>query len=301
MNKLHLATAALTTAIGMTGAAYAADLPPAPVYPVPVMECAWCGVYGGLNAGGDWGRSQVTLKPGGFWNEIGGDPNAPFFGQAGSPSFNRSNFSGGGQIGVNSQWGGLVAGLEVDMEYIGFSASRTASFTGPAPAPFGGTPEIFNFHENVENSWVSTQRIRLGWAESPTLLLYGTGGLALSNQKFSQTYNIPNFNGGGVAGLAPGFTANASGGGAVSTLVAGWTAGGGVEWKFAHNWSLRAEYLYVDLGEVQFDSTLTGTSGGVAIGGLYTSHHTEHLWTNIARLGINYQFWSPVGPPILAK
>jgi outer membrane immunogenic protein len=262
---------------------------PAPV-PVPVVKCSWCGVYAGLNAGGDWGRSEETLAPTGFWNEIGGDPNATSFGINGSPRLNRTNFSGGGQIGVNSQWDGLVAGLEVDMEYIGFSASRRASFTGPFGGPAGGTAEIFNYSDNVRDSWVSTQRLRLGWAANAAFLAYGTGGIALSQQSFSQSYNIPNFNGGGVAGLAPGFTANASGGGSVTKLVAGWTVGGGAEWKFAPNWSLRAEYLYIDLGSVHFDSVLSGISDGSPIGAGYTAHHTDHIWTNVARIAIDYHF-----------
>ncbi len=292
MSKLLATSAALITAVGMTGSAWAADLParvyPEPVVPAPVAKCSWCGVYVGLNAGANWGSSQATLFPRGFWQEIGGDPNANFFGASGSPAFNQTNFTGGGQVGVNSQWGAFVAGLEVDMEYIGFSVSRHASFTSPNAGPFGATPEIFNFNDSVSDYWVSTQRLRFGWAVSPAFLVYGTGGLALSQQKFSQAYNIPNFNGGA---LAAGFTANASGGGSTTKLVAGWSAGGGMEWKLSPNWSVRAEYLYVDLGTVQFDSVLSGTVPGEgAIGAGFTAHHQDHMWTNIGRLGINYNF-----------
>ena len=285
-----ITSAALITAISMTGSAWATDMPArvyrAPVAPLPGVACSWCGVYVGLNAGANWGRSEATLTPREFWSQ---DPNAGFFGDSGSPAFKQTNFSGGGQVGVNSQSGNLVVGLEADMEYIGFSVSRNATFTGPFAGPFGGTAEVFNFADSVKNSWVSTQRLRFGWAASPAFLVYGTGGLALSEQRFSQTYTIPNFNGGG---LAPGFTASVSGTGSVSKLVAGWAAGGGAEWKFAPNWSVRAEYLYIDLGTVQFDSVLTGTAGGGAgaIGIGFTAHHEDHIWTNIARVGINYQF-----------
>ena len=251
--------AALITAISMTGSAWAADMPARYRAPVaPVVACSWCGVYVGLNAGANWGRSEPTSTPREFWSQ---DPNAALFGDSGSPRFKQTNFSGGGQVGINSQSGNLVVGLEADVEYIGFSVSRNAAFTGPFVGPFGGTAEVFNFADTVKDSWVSTQRLRFGWAASPAFLVYGTGGLALSEQRFSQTYTIPNLNGGG---LAPGFTASASGTGSVSKLVAGWAAGGGAEWKFAPNWSVRAEYLYIDLGTVQFDSVLTGTAGGGA-------------------------------------
>jgi outer membrane immunogenic protein len=282
MNKLHIAAAAFIAAIGMAGSACAADLY-VPKYPAPEIECSWCGVYVGLNAGGDWGTSRVTLTPTGFWNEIGGDPNAGFFAANGSPTLSGSNFAGGGQVGVNGQWGGLVAGFEVDLEYIGFHSSRTASFTSPNAGPFGGSAEIFNYHENATNNWVSTQRVRFGWAVNPALLVYGTVGLALSEQNFSQTYSIPNFNGGA---LAPGFTSSASGTGSVSGLVAGWSAGGGVEWKFTPNWSVRGEFLYIYLLPVQANSVLTGNN----IGSGFTAQHQDQFSTAIARIAINYQF-----------
>jgi outer membrane immunogenic protein len=285
MIKLGTTSAVLMTAISMTGSVWATDMP-ARVPLAPVAACSWCGFYVGLNVGANWGRSEATLTPGQFWNQ---DPNAAFFGISGSPAFNQTNFTGGGQVGVNSQSGRLVVGLEADVEYIGFSVSRNATFTGPFAGPSGGTAEVFNFADSVKDSWVSTQRLRFGWAASPAFLVYGTGGLALSEQSFSQTYTIPNFNGGG---LAPGFTASAIGTGSVSKLVAGWAAGGGAEWKFARNWSVRAEYLYIDLGKREFDSMLVGTAGGGAgvIGAGFTAHHEDHIWTNVARVGINYQF-----------
>jgi outer membrane immunogenic protein len=32
----------------------------------------------------------------------------------------------------------------------------------------------------------------------------------------------------------------------------GWTAGGGLEWMGSPNWSVKAEYLYYDLGKIAF-------------------------------------------------
>ena len=58
---------------------------------------------------------------------------------------------------------------------------------------------------------------------------------------------------GGTAGLAvaevqytistPGFPNSSE-----THTKSGWTVGGGVEWQFAQNWSLKAEYLYIDFG-----------------------------------------------------
>jgi outer membrane immunogenic protein len=287
MNKLQLTSATLLTAIGMSASALAADIPPAVNMPpraaAPAMACSWCGVYVGINAGASWSQSEVTLQPTGFWNQ---DPSAGVFASNGSPRFDQTNFTGGGQIGLNSQWGALVVGLEVDAAYLGFNVTRKATATSTIPGPLGSTPEIFNYNESIKNDWVSTQRLRIGWAVSPALLLYGTGGLALSKQEFTQTYTIPNFNGGA---LAAGFTVNANGGGQVSKWVSGWAVGGGAEWKIWHNWSLRAEFLYIDLGTVEFNAPTVGGTGGLSIAG-FTAHHENHMWTNLARMAINYQF-----------
>ena len=59
-------------------------------------------------------------------------------------------------------------------------------------------------------------------------------------------------------------------------IKSGYTLGGGVEWAFAPNWSLKSEYLYVDLGEDSF-STPVGT---------YTTETDFHT----ARVGLNYRF-----------
>jgi len=277
--------AALAAALGMAGPAWAADMPPAmPMRAAPpAMACSWCGVYIGLNAGASWGQSETTLKPTGFWNQ---DPSAGVFASGGTFNLDQTNFTGGAQIGLNSQWGAFVAGLEVDAQWIGFNVSRKATFVSNVAGPLGSTPEVFNFSESIKNSFVSTQRLRLGWAVNPALLVYGTGGLAVSYQEFTQTYAIPNFNGGS---LAAGFTANATGGGQTASWVAGWSAGAGAEWKISSNWSLRAEYLYIDLGKVQFDAPTVGTVGGQSIQG-FTAHHENHMWTQIARMAINYQF-----------
>jgi outer membrane immunogenic protein len=68
------------------------------------------------------------------------------------------------------------------------------------------------------------------------MLIYVTGGLALTKISFSQSYtdNI-HFN------TSTGGSVNAS----MSRTKAGWVIGGGFEHAFAAHWSLKAEYLYV--------------------------------------------------------
>jgi outer membrane immunogenic protein len=75
----------------------------------------------------------------------------------------------------------------------------------------------------------------------------------------------------------------------------GWTAGVGSEYAFGGGWSLKAEYLYVDLGRSSVNSTnlfSTGLFGGPSPTNVYT--HSVDLKSNIVRVGVNYKFGGPV-------
>jgi outer membrane immunogenic protein len=75
-----------------------------------------------------------------------------------------------------------------------------------------------------------------------------------------------------------------------SGISIGWTAGAGMEWMFARNWSAKAEYLYVDLGK----HAATGVTLPNAIPpGSYTA--SADFREHIARFGVNYKFdWGAV-------
>jgi outer membrane immunogenic protein len=109
----------------------------------------------------------------------------------------------------------------------------------------------------------------------PAVLLYGTGGLAVTNAKVSNPY----------------FTTNnphdtASGSSSNSETRAGWTVGGGVEWAFAEYWSVKAEYLYVDFGSISTSANVTLPPFNPNV--FSTS---ADLKANIVRVGINYRFY----------
>jgi opacity protein-like surface antigen len=119
-------------AVTMTASAYAADLRAAPPPPPPVPVCIWCGAYIGVNGGGAWTRSQSLL----YTETFGG---APFFPAAGGfnefgPLPSRSGGFGGGQIGINWQWGMFVAGGELDFQgaRIALSSARSRRTWQPA-------------------------------------------------------------------------------------------------------------------------------------------------------------------------
>ena len=79
-------------------------------------------------------------------------------------------------------------------------------------------------------------------------------------------------------------------GAAETHQYAGWTAGVGIEWGFAPNWSAKFEYLYMDLGHQDFFAT-TVTS--------CCTFQNTRLTDNVVRAGINYRFnWAG---PVVAK
>lgn len=148
-------------------------------------------------------------------------------------------FVGGVTLGYNLQTGLWLWGLEGDIDY--------SAMKGTADCP-GGTCE-------TKNSWLGTARGRIGYAGWNNLLPYITGGAAF----------------GDIKATAP------SGASATKTKV-GWTAGAGLEYAMWSNWSVKAEYLYVDLGKFDCGLTCGATSDNVS------------FKANIVRAGVNYRF-----------
>jgi outer membrane immunogenic protein len=109
-------------------------------------------------------------------------------------------------------------------------------------------------------------------------LFYVTGGLAVTNLKTSFNF-IDNF----------GAPTTASGSG--SETKAGWTVGGGIEYGWTRNWTVRLEYLYVKFDDVTFTSNnLVNHIGGGFPFPQNTFTHSADLQSNIVRGAINYRF-----------
>ena len=282
--KKVAAISALALAMGM-GSALAADLPSRkapPVYVPPPPPLTWNGFYAGLNIGGGWNANNGNNEINAYW-----DPNYPFastvLGNTGFvpnlfflPNGNQRGTAGGVvgglQIGYNFQFNpSIVIGAEADIQGSSIRGNDNNNFQFfPSPFVNPGTG-VFNDilvpvaainGSNLGLNFIGTVRGRAGWLFTPSLLVYGTAGLAF----------------GGVQAWAN------------SDTLAGWTAGGGVEWRFAPRWSVKLEYLFADL-----DSG--GTTGGF---GWNWGYHF-HPQINIVRAGVNYHFnWAePV--PVLAK
>jgi len=266
MKKLTLATAVV--AAMASGSALAADLGrpivKAPIAPV-VAPFNWSGFYIGINGGGGWGRSRFDFT--GVGTTTG--------------DFDVSGGLIGGTAGFNVQTGSVVWGIEGDIDWSGIRGSNGNRPTLPAVGGFvcngpigaGGT----GFTCRTQNDWLGTLRGRLGWAAG-NFMPYITGGAAFGNVR-ARIVSDP---------LLPVF------GGDEETRV-GWTAGAGVEWAITPAWSVKAEYLYVDLGTMTCQQQIV--VGGAGCSALTTTDVRFQVHT--VRAGINYRFnW---GGPVVAS
>jgi outer membrane immunogenic protein len=141
--------------------------------------------------------------------------------------------------------------------------------------PFGVTG-VVRLKQKLD--YFGTIRGRVGWANN-SLLLYVTGGGAWGHVKTEFSNSDISISGAGGA-FTPAQLATLTAGGyaSASDIRWGYAVGGGLEWMFAHDWSVKAEYLFIDL---LGSDTLTIT-GGTATAGDMT--------VNVVRVGVNYFF-----------
>jgi outer membrane immunogenic protein len=110
-------------------------------------------------------------------------------------------------------------------------------------------------------------------------MLFATGGFAYGDVSVRSTTTT-------TPGLIPTTT---EGGGSSSTSVtsfradktmAGYSVGGGGEYAISDAWTIKAEYLYVDLGEKTFFPSIGPNSAPTKV----------DVNFHVARLGVNFRF-----------
>jgi outer membrane immunogenic protein len=263
-----LAVSALLIAAPLNIAS-AADMPLKA--PPPAPPYSWTGFYIGGNAGGAFGSfdpsTSVVFSPTGYFATT----STPAITAAGQQSINPNGFTGGFETGYNWQTSNMVFGVEGDIESFRLSGNSTS---GPVLYPCCA-PTNFTVNSNASTTWLATARGRLGYA-SNNWLFFVTGGAAFTNLSgnftFSDTF------------------ATAAESSTLSGTQVGWTAGGGVEAGLWGNWSLKAEYLFVDFGTVTATSTnLTAFTPPIAFPTNVFTHSVD-LKASIARIGLNYRF-----------
>jgi outer membrane immunogenic protein len=248
---------ASAVALAAGGQALAADLPPpmappprapAVYYPPPPIY-NWTGFYIGANLGAGWnsgGSVSDTL------------------GSTFTGSGQTTKFIGGGQVGVNYEFGGgVVVGAEAMFDWLPNTTNTWTVTNGTDTAT-----------STLNSRWVTTATGKLGYAWD-RVLLYGKGGGAWVGA------NNPNLTVNGV-----GVTLTNS-----NTNNFGWTAGIGVEWAFAGNWSARAEYDYIGLQNQSITvpgTRVAGVGSAAAFNGDTLNFNNRAI--SMLTAGLNYKF-----------
>lgn len=248
--------------------------------PAPAVQ-QWNGFYGGVNAG------VAAMRDPTLDTTIFNPAAAVAFPVAGQDSFTHSAAGGlvGAQAGYDWRAARLwVVGLEGDWQWA--HQSDTACISECLMPTLAGVPPGFIIPGLLEGltdahtlDWFSTARLRFGWVAPNDTLFYVTGGAAIGH--VAETLNL-------VAN-PPFFAAGASGLASFSHILVGWTVGAGLEIPVWRNWTVKAEYLYVDLGRVT-DSFTSALDVFQAPATSQTTTTSFSVHDHVARFGVNYHF-----------
>ena len=278
MKKLLL----LSSAIVAAGPALAADLPmKAPPVAVPYT---WTGCHVGGHIGGAWDRTNYSDP---------GSVNPPFglvqnFAPPGSAFSANSEgaFLGGVQAGCDYQFANhWVIGFGGDISW----TDLNSVVNDPFFAGKNGNP--VKFSSRTDDIATITGRVGYAWDK---VLFYGKGGAAYAHDKYTTTNST---------GINNAFVACDGGTGGVGFVGCntagtadrwGWTAGVGIEWAFATNWSAMIEYDHYGFDTKTIAMSVTNNSFAVIPANLNVSHDIDAV-----KVGINYRFWS--GGPVVAR
>lgn len=230
--------------------------------PPPACDYTWTGFYIGANGGYGWGNADTNFDP---------LPDAASFFSI-EPitlSPDPSGFIGGGQVGFNWQmnhW--FVAGLEADFQGSDMEGTEHQSPIIDITGSPNSSGTFIHAHERTQ--WFGTVRARLGIDLACRWLFYVTGGLAYGNVDYYADTNFQDQ--GGPFYLS-----------AFDKTKAGWTVGGGTEYALSNHWSVKAEYLYYDLGN---ESDTAPASDGRP----FAMHYNWDTTAHIVRGGLNFKF-----------
>ncbi len=218
--------------------------------PYGVMH-RWTGFYAGVNAGYGQANDPIAQSLGSL------PPALPSSATSiGSSAVAPNGFAGGGQVGYNWQGGhNWLVGFEADVQ--GTNQSDTACGSIVCIPN-----EVFTVQQNLD--YFATLRGRIGLVNND-ILYYATGGGALGH--VTEMVNA-NFSGAILSNSA-------------GANLMGWVIGGGVETPLWDNWTVKAEYLYLDLGS--FTNTFSDPSL------LETVTTSSSVRDNIFRAGVNYR------------
>jgi outer membrane immunogenic protein len=236
----------------------AADLPTFGMKDGPAALGSWTGFYAGVNGGYGWDSKQNLQD---VFTHISGTPATTTYGGDLTPA----GAFGGVTVGANWEVSNFVFGLETDLDVanIADDSAAVCSKIGTNGSNPCGASTTGALHSTID--WFGTLRARAGLPLTPNFLVYGTGGLAyggVSTRGTADAYSFKN-----------------------DTTRVGWAGGAGAEWKFSPGWSLRGEWLYMDLGGQGLGVGSTAGANPTTISETTTPDNA----VNMIRLGLVYK------------
>ena len=235
----------------------------------------WTGFYAGLFAGGAFDshvRAGQPLKP-----QSPICPTTPLNPKCAYNPLGRdwsyhldSSAIGGGQVGYNYQFtppfSSIVLGVENETGYLSQKGARDDP-TGPGNDTHGRTKL---------GSWFDVLAGRFGVAANRALF-YIKGGVAFTRVSSKIDDNC-------IISPCGGATLHESGSKSITTGA----VGGGLEYALADHWTVKAEYLFIDLDETYHFSAVAGGQISQFRFRFSSQHRVEGLHT--AKLGLNFKF-----------
>ena len=213
----------------------------AAILPAGAADMSWSNtsspVYSPTPVAG-WSGFYIGVNGGHGWGTTSNSPALA----GGIGNNNSSGWAAGAQAGYNQDMGGFVLGGEADLQWsnIGYGAAAGAA------GDYASRTDLFG-----------TARVRAGlpFGQVMPYVTFG-GAFGRGTAQVTSPTNVIT---------------------SVSNGHLGWTAGIGFEAQAAQNISIKAEYLYVDLGAQAYN-------------GLPVGNHDVAQRFGVARVGLNYKF-----------
>ena len=288
--------AATLGVVAASASAFAADLQPVYKAPVAAPAYSWTGLYVGGHVGGAWTDNDWFL-PNDAMNSVAQEPiGTPFQGsfpnsaagllaaiQTGyqgptvgpfnvsSGTNSASGWLAGVQIGYNYQVKNWVLGVEGEASWTNLKGSNL-------------DPSHPNINQ-TDTDFIGVLGGRLGYAWD-RLLLYGKAGGAWAHDKYSVISNTTFTVGNGSP--APVTVTSGTMVDAATVNRFGYMLGAGAEYALTPQWSVKAEYEYLDFGRQR--TTLTPITTIVSP---FDEDIRQRI--QIAQIGLNYKLEPALG------
>jgi outer membrane immunogenic protein len=259
MKKLILAVSALAASAAGASAADLEGQPYTRASPMIAAVYNWSGFYWGANAG--FGSSRNC------WDRVSAV--GASIGTEGC--HNATGAVAGGQLGYRTQSYAWVFGVEAQGDWAGLRGSQVSN------ALFFGTPGDVTNRSRIDAFGLFTGQIGYTWGNT---LIYVKGGAAVTTARYNDVVTAS----GTILATA-------------SDPRVGGTAGVGLEYGFAQNWSLGVVYDHLFMGSRTVAFSTLVPIGNIPIGGVTVAFDHIRQDVDLVTVRVNYTF----GGPSIAK